>query len=89
MGMEQVKFGCGMGNFRAVGQKVGWVNLESGTGDSLGWAGVKRDLLASGIYFSVLEFLENSLKPMAIHLLGLALIVWDHLSQLFVKSRTN
>ena len=33
--MEQVKFGFGIGNFRAVGQKVGWVNLESGTGDSL------------------------------------------------------
>ena len=33
--MEQVKFGCGMSNFRAVGQKVEWVNLESGTSDSL------------------------------------------------------
>ena len=33
--MEQVKIGCGIGSFRAVGQKVGWVNLESGTGDSL------------------------------------------------------
>jgi len=43
-----------------------------------------KDFLASGIYFSVFEFLENSLKPMAIHLLGLALTVWDHFSQLFV-----
>ena len=35
MGMELVKFGCGMGHFRTMGQKVGWVNLESGTGNSL------------------------------------------------------
>ena len=41
--MEQVKFGCGIGNFRAVGQKVGWVNLESGTGDSLQNIILKQD----------------------------------------------